>query len=86
MKTAFIVLKSPQEQDPSRAIEALAVKEDATVILVEDGVLQALSKHALERLAKVSSEILISKEDIEACIQHAIHVLNVEDLHVSTSS
>ena len=28
----------------------------------------------------------LSKDDIEACIQHAIHVLNVEDLHVSTSS
>jgi len=66
MKTAFIVLKSPQEQDPSRAIEALSEKGDATVILLEDGVLHALSKHALERLAKVSSEILISKEDIEA--------------------
>jgi len=66
MRTAFIVLKSPQEQDPSHAIEVLADRDDATVILLEDGVLQALSPRAWERLARVSSEILISREDVEA--------------------
>lgn len=66
MKTAFVVLKSPQEQDPSRMIEALAPKVDAVAILVEDGVLQALSKAAVERLSKACAEILVSREDFEA--------------------
>jgi sulfur relay protein TusB/DsrH len=66
MKTAFIVLKSPQEQDPARAIAALAERGDATVILVEDGVLQALAKAPGERLSKACSEVLVSREDVEA--------------------
>jgi len=66
MKTAFIVLKSPQEQDPARAIEALAEKDDASAILLEDGVLQALSRASADRLARVCSEVLVSREDVEA--------------------
>jgi sulfur relay protein TusB/DsrH len=66
MKTAFIVLKSPQEQDPTHLIRTFASKEDASVILVEDGVLQALVGDASERMAKSASEILVSMEDLEA--------------------
>jgi sulfur relay protein TusB/DsrH len=66
MKTAFIVLKSPQEQDPTHMIKAFSSKEDASIILVEDGVLHALSATASERIAKSASEILVSIEDLEA--------------------
>lgn len=66
MKTAFIVLKSPQEQDPTHMIKAFSAKEDASVILVEDGVLQALSATAGERIVESASEVLVSKEDLEA--------------------
>jgi len=66
MKTAFIVLKSPQEQDPTQMIRAFSSKEDASVILVEDGVLQALTVDASERISKSVSEVLVSKEDLEA--------------------
>lgn len=66
MKIAFIVLKSPQEQDPTQMIRAFSSKEDASVILVEDGVLQALSTTASEAMAKSASEVLVLKEDLEA--------------------
>lgn len=66
MKTAFIVLKSPQEQDPTHMIRAFSSREDASVILVEDGVLQALVGDASERMSKSASEVLVSMEDLEA--------------------
>lgn len=66
MKTAFIVLKSPQEQDPTRTIEGTSPKGDAIAILIEDGVLQALTKRSAERLSRAVSEILISREDVAA--------------------
>ena len=66
MKTTFIVLKSPQEQDPTRFIEATSPKGDAIAILVEDGVLQALTKRSSERLSRTVSEILVSGEDVVA--------------------
>ncbi|HUW42737.1 MAG TPA: sulfurtransferase complex subunit TusB [Thermoplasmata archaeon] len=66
MKTAFIVLKSPQDQDPTHMIRTFSSKEDSSVILVEDGVLQALSSTASERIEKSASEVLVSKEDLEA--------------------
>ena len=66
MKTAFIVLKSPQEQDPTHMIRAFSSREDASVILLEDGVLQALSAMASERIAQSTTEVLVSKEDLEA--------------------
>ncbi len=66
MKTAFIVLKSPQEQSPGHMVKAFSAKEDATVILFEDGVFQALLGGAGSRLEDFASEILVSKEDLEA--------------------
>jgi sulfur relay protein TusB/DsrH len=66
MKTAFIVLKSPQEQDPMHMISALSDSGNAIIILVEDGVLQALVAYASERILKCAAEILVSKEDLEA--------------------
>jgi len=66
MKTAFIVLKSPQEQDPTHMIRAFSSKEDASVILVEDGVLQALVAESSEGIKRSAAEILVSMEDLEA--------------------
>ncbi len=66
MKTAFFVLKSPQESDPSHTLSRLASKAEATLILVEDGVYQAVSQTAADRLAASTSEVLVSGEDLEA--------------------
>lgn len=65
-KTAFLVLKSPQEQDPTHMIRRLSDKADASAILVEDGVYQALLPSAAERLANATTEVLVSREDLEA--------------------
>ena len=66
MKAAFIVLKSPQESDPSHMLARLAGKNDATAILVEDGVYQALSQPSASKLMASAWEVLVSGEDLEA--------------------
>lgn len=65
-KTAFLVLKSPQELDPTHMVKRFADSDDASVILVEDGVYQALTGPAADRLAKAVHEVLVSKEDLVA--------------------
>jgi sulfur relay protein TusB/DsrH len=65
-KIAFIVLKSPQEQDPTHLMKRFSEKQDASAILLEDGVLQALVAQAADRLANVAAEVLVSRGDIEA--------------------
>jgi len=65
-KTAFLVLKSPQESDPTHAIKRFADKKDASVILVEDGVYQAILALSAEGLDKSAGEVLVSGEDLEA--------------------
>jgi len=65
-KTAFLVLKSPQELDPTHMIRRFADKQDANVILVEDGVYQAILDQSADRLASSASEVLVSGEDVEA--------------------
>ena len=66
MKTAFIVLKSPQESDPSHLLTRLADKAEATAILIEDGVYQALTQLGATKLKAVVSDVLVSAEDLEA--------------------
>ncbi len=66
MKTAFIILKSPQESDPSHMFARLATKADATLILIEDGVYHAVSDPAAGKLNAGASEVLVSKEDLES--------------------
>ncbi len=66
MKTAFIVLKSPQESDPSHTLFRLASKADATAILFEDGVYQAVSQFSANKLKASVSDVLVSGEDLEA--------------------
>lgn len=65
-RTAFIILRSPHEQDPSHAISRFAAKADASAILIEDGVYQATLQPAATRLGGVASEVLVSGEDLEA--------------------
>ena len=65
-KTAFLVLKSPQELDPTHMVKRLADKADASIILVEDGVYQALNEIAAKKLLGTVREVLVSKEDMEA--------------------
>lgn len=66
MKTAFIVLKSPVEQDPTHLVKRLAERAESSVVLVEDGVYQATVATAAERLTKVAAEVIVSEEDLEA--------------------
>jgi len=65
-KTAFLVLKSPQELDPTHMMKRFADKQDANVILVEDGIYQAILEGSAEKLEKTAHEILVSREDLEA--------------------
>ena len=65
-KTAFIVLKSPVELDPTHLMKRLADRQDATALLLEDGVYQAVQTLAADRLGKVAGEVLVSHEDLEA--------------------
>lgn len=65
-KTAFLVLKSPTEQDPTHLMRRFADSEESSVILVEDGVYQAVVGEAADRLAKSAQEVLVSSEDLEA--------------------
>lgn len=65
-KTAFLVLKSPQELDPTHLMKRLADKQDASVILIEDGVYQAILLGPADRLKKHAHEILVSHEDLVA--------------------
>ena len=66
MKTAFIVIRSPQEVDPSHAIRRLADKSDATVILFEDGVYGAVNPKASEGLRSAAEHIMVCSEDLTA--------------------
>ena len=65
-KTAFLVLKSPQEVDPSHVMKRFVDKQDASVILVEDGVYQATMAKPADRLTESAHEVLVSHEDLEA--------------------
>lgn len=65
-KTAFIVLKSPVELDPSHLMKRFATRQDATALLLEDGVYQAVQLAAASRLGKAAKDVLVSREDLEA--------------------
>jgi sulfur relay protein TusB/DsrH len=65
-KIAFLVLKSPADQDPTHLMRRFASKDDSSVILAEDGVYQAVVGTSAERLANAAHEVLVSREDLEA--------------------
>jgi sulfur relay protein TusB/DsrH len=66
VKTAFLALKSPQEQDPSDMIGRLAARDDAHVILVEDAVYNALDPRRAQRLKEVAAEVYVAADDLAA--------------------
>jgi sulfur relay protein TusB/DsrH len=65
-KTAFLVMKSPQELDPTHLIARFADRNEASVILVEDGVFQAVLPQPAERLKRTARDVLVTKDDLEA--------------------
>ena len=65
-KSAFIILKSPQELDPTHTMKRFADSKDASAILLEDGVYQALVDGPSRKLKESAHEVLVSKEDLEA--------------------
>ena len=66
MKTAFIVIRSPQELDPTHLMHRVASRDEASVVLFEDAVYNALRKGPAERLAKAANEVLVAADDLEA--------------------
>ena len=66
MKTAFIVIKSPQEGDPSHTIRRFADRSEATVILFEDGVYGAVHPKAAEGLKAAADQVMVCSEDLTA--------------------
>ena len=66
MKTAFILIKSPSEQDPTHMMERLGSKEDSSVILFEDAIYHSVTPAHGVRLDSVATEVLVVKDDLEA--------------------
>jgi len=65
-RSAFIVLKSPQELDPAHTIKRFSTSDEASAILFEDGVYQALVDGASRKLKEATHEVLVAKDDLEA--------------------
>ncbi len=65
-RTAFVILKSPQEQDPTHSMRRVAEPAESSAILLEDGVYQALLAGAAEKLGKAAADVLVSRDDLEA--------------------
>ncbi len=66
VRTAFIGLRAPQEQDPTHMVKRIASKEEATLILFEDGVYNALQAGRAAELAKAAGEVLVAEDDLKA--------------------
>ena len=66
VRTAFIVIRSPRELDPVGTVSRFASKEDASMILFEDGVYNALRVDRAERLADAAENIFVARDDLEA--------------------
>ncbi|MDH3365537.1 MAG: sulfurtransferase complex subunit TusB [Thermoplasmata archaeon] len=66
VKTAFIVIRSPQELEFTETIRRLAQQDDASVILFEDGVYNALQKERAQQLNEVAAEVMVAVDDLEA--------------------
>lgn len=66
MRTAFIVLRSPQDVHPAHTVRRFAEPGDASVILFEDGVYHAVQQKESAELAQAASEVLVCRDDLEA--------------------
>lgn len=66
MKTAFLVIRSPQELDPTHMMHRIAGRDEASAILFEDAVYNALQSGPAERLGKAAHEVLVAADDLDA--------------------
>lgn len=66
VRTVFLALRSPQEQDPGEMIGKLASREDAHLVLVEDAVYNALDLGRAESLKEKAHEVYVAKDDLAA--------------------
>ncbi|MCJ2533114.1 MAG: sulfurtransferase complex subunit TusB [Candidatus Thermoplasmatota archaeon] len=66
VRTVFLALRSPQEQDPSEMIRRFASREEAYLVLVEDAVYNALDPRRAEGLKEVAHEVYVVKDDLAA--------------------
>lgn len=66
VRTAFIVIRSPQELDASRVIADMSDRDDAVVILFEDAVYNAVLAERAERLKETAGEVKVARDDLEA--------------------
>lgn len=66
MKTAFVIIRSPQELDPTHMMHRVASRDEASAVLFEDAVYNALQAVPAERLAKAAHEVLVAADDLEA--------------------
>ena len=66
VRTAFIVIRSPQELDASRIIADMSDSEDAVAILFEDAVYNAVLAERAERLRETVGEVQVARDDLEA--------------------
>ena len=65
-RTAFIVIRSPQELNPADAIRRFAGKEDAFVVLFEDAVYNAVRAENAKLLSDVAADVSVARDDLEA--------------------
>jgi sulfur relay protein TusB/DsrH len=66
MRTAFVVIRSPQELDPTHMMHRVASRDEASAILFEDAVYNALQAAPAERLGRSAHEVLVAADDLEA--------------------
>lgn len=66
VRTVFLALRSPQEQDPSEMVRRLASREEAHLVLLEDAVYHAIDPRRAESLKEVAHEVYVAKDDLAA--------------------
>ncbi|UCE90967.1 MAG: hypothetical protein JSV90_05955 [Methanobacteriota archaeon] len=66
VKTAFVVIRSPQELDASRIIAGMSDRADAVVILFEDAVYNAVLADRADGLDRVAGDVQVARDDLEA--------------------
>ncbi|UCE45273.1 MAG: sulfurtransferase complex subunit TusB [Methanobacteriota archaeon] len=66
VRTAFIVIRSPQELDPVETMHRLADRDDSTAILFEDGVYNALQPKRSALIANAAADVIVAHDDLEA--------------------
>lgn len=66
MKIAYLILKSPHEQDPADMIARFSSRDDSIAILFEDGVYHAIEEDAGRKLGIAVKEVLVARDDLIA--------------------